>query len=213
MAAGLEGSGDPGLVLGGAAGEDGRTAGQFGEFRVGEGVEAVGGEDTGHRDAQITAGPDRGARVVAGEDLDGDAPSGEPGEGLGGGGGEGVPEGDQAAEGEAAFLGAGPGRAGGGGDREDAQPVRGLRVGEVAQTGALVVGQGTALQYGVHGALGDLGVRAEPAWGADDHGGQAAGRVEGAGRDAVVRHEGVLVGGREQGLVQGVGGREVGELE
>ena len=100
-----------------------------------ESVHAVGREYAarGHGDPQIAAGAYRRARVVAGEDLDGDAPAGEFRQGAGGGGHEGVAEGDEAAEGQAAFVGGegGSGRCGagtfGGGDGEQPKAASALR--------------------------------------------------------------------------------------
>jgi hypothetical protein len=48
-----------------------------------------------------------GARVIAGEDLDADASAVETGQRLGGGGGQGVTQADEADEGQRALVGAG----------------------------------------------------------------------------------------------------------
>ncbi len=210
---------DPGLVRGGAAGEDRRTAGQLGEFGVGEPVHAVGGEHgvVGGEEAEVTADAGRGARVVAGEDLDGDALSGEDVQRVGGRGRERVPEGHQAAEGEPAFVGRG-GLAGAcgalrGGDREDAYAALGLCGGEVAQPYALVLVEYAALQDRLDVTLDRQRVPAEAAGRTDDGGGQPAERVEGDGRRPVVCQERVLVGRVQDRLVQGVRYRQVGEVQ
>ncbi len=113
--------------------------------------------------------------MVAGEDLDGDAPVGEDLQRFGGGGGEGVLQGDEPrkvsprssagtcsrvrAAGVPRSIEAESGEFGEG-DRQDAQSVVGVGGGEGEQLVALLRRQGTAFQYGFHGALDDEGVRA-----------------------------------------------------
>lgn len=105
--------------------------------------------------------------MVAGEDPDGDAPLGERPQRFGGGGGEGVLEGDETPEVQAAFVDgrvvAGARGTLGGGDGQHPQPLVRLSCREREQLRALLVRQDTAFEYGLGGSLDDQGVRAEPA--------------------------------------------------
>lgn len=102
---GAQGGDDARLVGGGAAGEDGGAAGEAGQLLVRERVEGVRGVQVAGGDAQIAQGARRGAGVVAGDDLDRDAALAQVAQGLRGGRHEGVGEGDEAGEGEAALVG------------------------------------------------------------------------------------------------------------
>jgi len=151
---------DAGLVLGSAAREDGGATGGVGEFRVGEAVDAVGREHLVGIEGEVAAGAGRGARVVAGEDLDGDAAVGEDAQGFPGGRGERVAPRDEAGEGQAAFVGRGvatvAGRAFHGGDREQPQTTGRLAFGESEEPCRLAVVQRTAPEYVFHGPVGPV---------------------------------------------------------
>ncbi len=141
---------DPGLVLGGAACEDGGAAGGHGELAVRQAVDGVGGEDDAGVQPEVAAGAGRGARVVAREDLDGDAPVGEDLQGLRRGRGERVAQGDEADEGQAALVNRGVGAIAcppfRGGDRENPQAARRLPGGQGEQAGPFALGEGAALE-------------------------------------------------------------------
>ncbi len=231
VAAGPQRRDDTGLVLRGAAGEDGGAVRHRDQFRVREAVQRVGGHHIVGADGparvqtEIRADPGRRTRMVAGEHLDGHAPPRQHAERGGGTRVRNVPQRHQAQKGQSPLVRggvrAGPRRTLGAGHRQQAQPARGLPVREGEEPVAFVPVQGAAVEHGLDGSLGDQCVDADPA-GLRDHGGRdAAHRVEGQHRDAFVRLRIDLAGvGRavllhrvQYRLVERVGCRQLRQVE
>ena len=194
---------DAGLLLGTDPGEDRGLVDRVGEFGVVEPVEVGAGERPARADPERVAHRLGDERVVAGDDLDGDAQLGQPGDGVGSRGLGLVEEHQEPGQAQVVpVVGADVAELAGVAAGDGDHPVAPVELGREHAAGFLG-DVDAAVDDGLGGALGD---EESIAIAIDQHGDTTAVVVEGEGGDAVELggRRRSRNGGPPQGDVEGV---------